>query len=84
MINDFMNWRKETLTMFESYKNCLIAESLQKGTYKKAIDWLDKQEINLLGHSATTVEDHFNYAIRQMVEDAKTEVRKKAMNSEVK
>lgn len=84
MIEDFMKWKQTTLHEFDKWQEKFEQEALKQGTYQKANNWLDKQNISLLGHSATTVEDHFNYAVRQMIEDGKADIRHKAMNSEVK
>ncbi|MGQ5708804.1 hypothetical protein [Lactobacillus sp. PSON] len=83
MIEDFREWSDTTLTSFDEWKQKFIDEALSKGTYKKALNWLSSQEIDLLGRSASTVQDHFNYAVRQMIEDAKKEVRDKALNKEI-
>lgn len=83
IIEDFDAWVSAISGEFDGWKIDFKNEALKKGSYRKAINYLNGIEPDLLGHSANSIEQHLTYATRQMLEDVKKDIRDKAMEQEI-
>lgn len=80
---EFSEWYDEMLESMKKIKTRLMKQALGKGTYQKAITYLDKYEKQLPGHTPDNYQQLWTQVVRLMVKEVKADIRDLALKREV-
>ncbi|MBD5429323.1 hypothetical protein [Lactobacillus sp.] len=81
---EFTSWYDGALKSVEVMKSKLKTQALNKGTYQKAINYLNKFEKPLAGRSPDNSQELWGLVVRQAVKEVKADIRDLALQREVK
>lgn len=80
---EFNEWYDDMLKSMKNMKERLMKQALGKGTYQKAITYLDKYERQLPGHTPDNYQQLWTQVVRLMVKEVKADIRDLALKREV-
>ena len=84
VIEEFLEWQSGTKTVIELWTIRLKNVALKQGSYKEAIDYLNKNCLDLPRDYQSSANKKFQSVIRSMFDEAKKMVYDEAQSQEIK